>query len=737
MIDPVHFEILPFGKGEAEAAELPERVRLTVTCSPKHGLDESIATATRLRALGHSVTLHLAARMVRGSDHLDDLLARMQENGIDDAFVIGGDATPPLGPYPSSVELLPIIHEHPHRPVTIGIGGYPEGHPLIDDTELAEALTQKAPLADYVTTQLCFDPEAVLRWITGIRATGIDLPVLAGVPGIVDPTKLLEISLRVGVGPSLSFLRKQRGLRSLLRLSGRSADKLYDALSSSEEIAGFHFYTFNRLRDTWEWHTEKHPGSHRISEPKKEVTEMAPTNLEDKLQAAGSAVALARNSQIGPYVYPAVAAEFTNWRDEQIAWRETAALFDQSHHMTDLYIEGPDAIRLLSDLGVNSFENFAVNKAKQFVCCNPDGYVIGDAILFYLAENRLSLVGRPSAHNWVQYHGETGDYDVTFDRDERTAVNPTGRRKLYRFQVQGPNAMQVLEKTVGGPLPEIKFFNMNEITIAGHTVRALHHGMSGVPGRELFGPWEEAEDVRAAIVEAGEEFGLKQVGSRVYATNTLESGWIPCPLPAVFTGDEMKAYREWLPGNGYEATGSLGGSFYSDDISDYYLTPHDLGYWGFVKFDHDFVGREALEAMDEEGPRRKVTLAWNGEDVAAAMQTLFEKDDPAKYIDLPLSNYSTWPNDKLLLDGERIGVSTFSGYSYNERSMLSLGVVNSDVEVGTEVVLVWGEEAGGSAKPVVERHRQVEIRATVSPVPYSEVARTSYAEGSWRQKATV
>jgi vanillate/3-O-methylgallate O-demethylase len=464
---------------------------------------------------------------------------------------------------------------------------------------------------------------------------------------------------------------------------------------------------------------------------------MTHASLEAKLQATGSAVEMARNSQIGPYVYPAVAAEFTNWRDEQIAWRETAALFDQSHHMTDLYIEGPDAIRLLSDLGVNSFENFAVNKAKQFVCCNPDGYVIGDAILFYLDENRLSLVGRPSAHNWVQFHGETGDYDVSFDRDERTVVNPTGKRKLYRFQVQGPTAMQVLEKAVGGPLPEIKFFNMDEITIAGHPVRALHHGMSGVPGRELFGPWEDAEDVRAAIVEAGEEFGLKQVGSRVYATNTLESGWIPCPLPAVFTGDELKAYREWLPGNGYEATGSLGGSFYSEDISDYYLTPHDLGYWGFVKLDHDFIGREALEAMDDEGPRRKVTLAWNGDDVAAAMRTLFEQGDPAKYIDLPLSNYSTWPNDKLLLDGEQVGVSIFSGYSYNERSMLSLGVVSSDVEVGTEVVLVWGEEAGGSAKPVVERHTQAEIRAIVSPVPYSEVARTSYAEGSWRQKASV
>jgi vanillate/3-O-methylgallate O-demethylase len=459
-------------------------------------------------------------------------------------------------------------------------------------------------------------------------------------------------------------------------------------------------------------------------------------SLEAKLQAIGSPVDMARNSQIGPYVYPKVPAEFSNWRDEQVAWRETCALFDQSHHMTDLYIEGPDVIRLLSALGVNTFEKFEVNKAKQFVACNHDGYVIGDGILFFLDENRVSLVGRPSAHNWVQYHAETGGYDVTLERDERTAANPTGKRKLYRFQVQGPTAMQTLEKATGGPLPEIRFFNMGEIAIAGHAVRALHHGMSGVPGLELFGPWDEAEDVRAAIVEAGEDFGLRQVGSRVYATNTLESGWIPCPLPAVFTGEEMKAYREWLPADGYEGTGSLGGSFYSDDIADYYLTPHDLGYWPFVKFDHDFVGREALEAMADEPKRRKVTLAWNGEDVARVMETLFEKGDAAKYIDLPLSNYATWPNDRVLGESGVVGVSTFSGYSYNERSMLSLAVVDVDVEPGAEVILVWGEEGGGSAKPVVERHAQAEIRAVVSPCPYSEVARTSYAEG-WRTKAGV
>jgi vanillate/3-O-methylgallate O-demethylase len=452
---------------------------------------------------------------------------------------------------------------------------------------------------------------------------------------------------------------------------------------------------------------------------------MSAQSLQELIDVAGNPVDLVRNSQIGPYVYPKVPSEFSNWRDEQHAWRQTCCLFDQSHHMTDMYIKGPDALKLLSATGVNSFATFAVDKAKQFVACNHDGFVIGDAILFYLDENLFNMVGRPSAHNWVQYHAAKDGYDVEIERDERSAVNP-GNRKLYRFQVQGPTAMEVLRAANEGPLPEIKFFNLGRLKIAGHDVRALHHGMSGVPGLELFGPWDDGEDVRSALVEAGKNHGLAQVGSRVYATNTLESGWIPCPLPAVFTGDDMRAYREWLPAQGYEGTGSLGGSYYSDDISDYYLTPHELGYGSFVKFDHDFTGREALQRMDE--PRRKkVTLAWHGDDVARAIGTMFQPEGRAKYIDLPLSNYSTWPNDKVLLDDEQVGVSTFSGYSSNESSMLSLAIVDVEhSEPGTEVVLLWGEEGGGSAKPVVERHVQTEIRATVSPVPYAEVVRTSY-----------
>ena len=289
----------------------------------------------------------------------------------------------------------------------------------------------------------------------------------------------------------------------------------------------------------------------------------------------------------------------------------------------------------------------------------------------------------------------------------------------------------MIERLNGGPLPEIKFFNMGVIKIAGRKVRALRHGMAGAPGLEVWGPYAEREEIRAAIVEAGRDFGLREVGARAYSTNTLESGWIPSPLPAVYSGEKMKAYRQWLPATGYEGAGAMSGSFVSDRIEDYYLTPYELGYGIFVKFDHDYIGRQALEKLAGKPHRRKVTLAWNADDVLRVFRSLLEKGDPYKYIDVPQPNYSSATYDKLLKDGRTVGVSMFSGYSYNERSYLSLAVADPDIEIGEEVRLVWGEEGGGTRKPTVERHRQTEIRAIVSPVPYSEVARTSYAQG-WR-----
>ena len=461
---------------------------------------------------------------------------------------------------------------------------------------------------------------------------------------------------------------------------------------------------------------------------------MKTRSLEDLLQAAGNPVNMLRNSQIGAYVYPVVSAEFSNWRDEQRAWRETAVLFDQTHHMVNLYVEGPDALKMLSHLATNSFAKFPVNRAKQFSPCSYDGFVIGDGILFHLEEARLVFVGRAPVSNWLQFHGETGGYDVKVEKDDRSPSNPKGKaviRTCYRYQIQGPNAPQILEKLNGGPLPEIKFFNMDVINILGRKVRALRHGMAGAPGLEVWGPYEEREEIRAAIVDAGADFGLREVGARAYSTNTLESGWIPSPLPAVYTGEKMKPYRQWLPATSYEASGSLAGSFESNNIEDYYLSPYALGYGPFVKFDHDFIGREALEKMQALPHRKKVTFAWNSEDVVKIFASMFEHGDIYKYIDLPQSNYASASYDKVMLGGTMVGFSMFSGYSYNERSMLSLGVVDADVEIGTEVQLVWGEAGGGSRKPTVERHRQFEIRAIVSPVPYSKVARETYAKG-WR-----
>jgi vanillate/3-O-methylgallate O-demethylase len=462
---------------------------------------------------------------------------------------------------------------------------------------------------------------------------------------------------------------------------------------------------------------------------------MSSHSLEDLLRTAGNPVNLLRNSQIGAYVYPVVPNEYSNWRDEQRAWRETCVLFDQSHHMVEQYVEGPDALKLFSHLATNSFAKFPVNKAKQFAPCSYDGYVIGDGILFHLEENKLSYVGRAPSASWIQFHAETGGYNVTTRKDDRSPSRPTGKpvvRNFYRYQIQGPNAKQVIEKLNGGPVPDIKFFSMDVITIAGRKVRALRHGMAGAPGLEVWGPYAEGEEIRAAIVEAGKAFGLRQVGNRAYATNTLESGWIPSPLPAVYTGDKMKAYREWLPASSYEGTGSLGGSLYSDNIEDYYMTPYELGYGPFVKFDHDFIGKEALQKIVLEPQRKKVTFKWNADDVTKVFRSMFEPGaDHYKYIDLPLSNYASASYDKVLNAGKMVGISMFSGYSYNERSMLSLGVVDPDVELGNEVTLVWGEEGGGSGKTTVERHKQIEIRAIVSPVPYSEVARKSYAAG-WR-----
>jgi vanillate/3-O-methylgallate O-demethylase len=445
-----------------------------------------------------------------------------------------------------------------------------------------------------------------------------------------------------------------------------------------------------------------------------------PASLEDRLQALGGPIELMRVPRSGVLPFP-VRAEFTNWRDEQESWRTTAVLFDQSHHMTDSIVEGPDCYRLLSELAVNTFEGFGPMRGKQLVLCSYDGLMIGDAIAFCLAENQVRIVGRPPAHNWIEFHAAGGDYDVTYRRDERTVQNRAGR-ELYRFQVNGPNATHIFEHVNGAPLPEIPFFRIGRFRVGAYEVTALNHRMSGFPGLELWGPYEEAEGVRETLLEAGAEHGLVQGGAKAYSSVATESGWIAQITPAVYTGDNLRPYREWLGADRFEANVNLAGSFVSEDIEDYYSTPWDVGYGFMVKFDHEFVGREALERRAGENHRQKAWLYWHRDDVAGVFASMYEHGDRRfKYIDMPSAWYGSMQYDRIEKDGELIGLSRSAVYSSNVRGWLSLcSIDEEEVAYGEEVELVWGEPNGGSANLTVERHAQTRIRATIGPKPFSE-----------------
>ena len=463
-------------------------------------------------------------------------------------------------------------------------------------------------------------------------------------------------------------------------------------------------------------------------------------SLNDVMKTHANPVEMLRNSRIGMYVYPVVAPEFTNWRDEQRAWRETAVLFDQTHHMDELIVEGPDAAAFLAHVGINDFGNFGLNRAKHFVPVTPAGHVIGDMIIFREREDKFILVGRAPTANWTKFQAAIGKWKVRLRHDPRSDSRPDGERVLrehYRFQIQGPDAAKIFDRINGGPVPEVKFFHVDWINIGSKRVQALRHGMAGAPGLEVWGPYADKHYIRSVILEAAKEVGvdLVQVGARAYSTNTLESGWIPSPLPGIYSGDGMvDEYRDWLGADSSEAVGAIGGSYVSDNIEDYYVNPFELGYGFYIGWKKDdFVGRAALAAMKDGPNRKKVTFEWNREDVLKVIASGFEEGTPYKWIDFPQPNYASSSADMVMAGDKMVGMSMFNGYSWNERCFLSLGVVDQSVAVGDVLTMKWGEP-DDTAKSSTEAHRQAEIRVRVSPTPYAREARENYAD-SWRNRA--
>lgn len=410
--------------------------------------------------------------------------------------------------------------------------------------------------------------------------------------------------------------------------------------------------------------------------------------------------------------------EFTTWMEEQMAPKETCYIGNWSL-MPDLHVEGPDALQLFKDLTINSFEGFEVGKAKHAVQCNKDGKVIADGVLTFEEEDKLRIQNLVA---WPMYNAETGGYDVTADVKDS-----------FIYQVQGPNALAVLEKVTDDNLREVNFMNFKKIDIKGHEVIAVRQGMAGEIGFELHGPREIGEEIYYHIFEAGQEYGIRRLGSKTRHINLLENCF-PTQgfeyLPAIYD-DDMKEYREWLadfdegrswvPWKNFNSNFGLAGSFVGDDISDWYMSPVELGWGHYSKFDHDFVGKEALKEEVENPSRKIVTLVWDDDDVIDVYKSLFEDGLPYKWMELPhRQRHNMVVADEVRKNGELVGITMGRGYSYYFREMISLCTIDlGHHDEGTEVTVIWGE-GEHPTNPTVESHRQKEITATVAPAPYKE-----------------
>lgn len=263
LADP-RYEVLPFMGFDGAIDDLPERATVAITASPEKGIELTVdrcvevATETDL-----TVVPHVAARAVRDRDQLEEIVDRFTTAGIEDLFVPGGDNAEPEGEYASSYELLQDLEELDHEFEAIGITGYPEGHPIIDDETLSSALLDKQPYASYIVTQICFDPEAVIDWIAEIRQDGVELPVYVGVPGVMKTERMISISRKVGVGESIKFVRKTTGIFGMIKqlVGGKGRyrpDALVDGIApfydnESFNIDGVHLYTFNEVADCESW----------------------------------------------------------------------------------------------------------------------------------------------------------------------------------------------------------------------------------------------------------------------------------------------------------------------------------------------------------------------------------------------------------------------------------------------------------------------------------------------------
>jgi methylenetetrahydrofolate reductase (NADPH) len=257
------YEVLPTEDVEERVlTSVPRDVTITVTASPRRGIEATLSLAERLGKHGYQVVPHISARLIRDEAHLRDVLERVVAIGRREIFVIAGDAKEPAGQFPDSVSLLTALMTEPHGLREIGITGYPERHSFIDDDLTIQAMWDKRRIATYIVSNLCFDPRVVKKWVARVRRRGVQLPIHIGLAGVADPAKLLRISTRIGVVDSARFLRGHTNwFMRMLRPGGYDPTRFTSALLPEvalpeRNVAGLHVFTFNEIEPTERWRQE-------------------------------------------------------------------------------------------------------------------------------------------------------------------------------------------------------------------------------------------------------------------------------------------------------------------------------------------------------------------------------------------------------------------------------------------------------------------------------------------------
>ena len=395
--------------------------------------------------------------------------------------------------------------------------------------------------------------------------------------------------------------------------------------------------------------------------------------------------------------------EYTDWIDESMSWKDALYIGDWSP-LGKMRVRGRDALKFFSTIAVNSFASFDVGQAKHIILCNRAGKIVGEGVLMKLAEEDYLFTGGPGVA-WADYQFRRGRYDA-----ETSQIGPN----QFILQVQGPNSLFVMEKVTGESLRDIGFMRFRDSRIGNIGFKILRQGMAGEIGYELHGPMEHAQEVFNTLLEHGRDYGIRRLGGRTKMVNHVEACF-PTPsvdyVPALFGDEETEFTAAYFSPNAQANYRRTDGSFEYSDISLLYRTPVELGWRKNVKFDHDFIGRAALEPEVAEPNRTMVTLVWNADDVADVYASLFRQERPYLYMEMPRNILGCVFADSVKKDGQIVGISTSRCYSYYFRQMLSLCVLDLRFcESGTEVSVIWGRPGTP----------QKEIRATVASAPYKK-----------------